>query len=88
MNLLVVSYDLDKPGQNYPAIITRLQQLGAKRVQWSQWMLRSSMTATGLRDDLLGYSDANDRLLVVDATNAPMAWHNLEVQIASAFNLT
>jgi len=88
VKLHVVSYDLDKPGQNYPAIITRLQQLGAKRVQFSQWMLHSTLTAEQLRDDLLRYLDANDRLLVIDATNAPMAWRNLQTQIATAFNLT
>jgi CRISPR-associated endonuclease Cas2 len=87
MKTHVVSYDLDKPGQNYPAIINRLEQLGAKRIQYSQWMLKNAATAAALRDDLRQYIDQNDRLLVVDVTNAPMAWHNLEVQIKTAFNL-
>jgi len=88
MNVHTVSYDLDAPGQLYPAIIGRLTALGAKRIQFSHWMLRSNMTAAELRDDLLRYIDSNDRLLVVDVTNAPMAWHNLETQIKTAFNLT
>lgn len=87
MNLHVVSYDLDQPGQAYPAIIGRLQQLNAQRLEYSQWMLRSAMTAAQLRDDLRRYIDANDRLLVIDVTNAPMAWHNLQIEIKPAFNL-
>jgi CRISPR-associated endonuclease Cas2 len=88
MHIHIVSYDLDKPGQVYPKIINRLTALGAKRVQFSQWMLKSSLSAEQLRDDLLKYIDANDRLLVIDVTSAPMAWHNLEVQIKTTFNLT
>jgi CRISPR-associated endonuclease Cas2 len=88
MRTHVVSYDLDKPGQNYPLIVKRLEQIGAKRIQFSQWMLKNTATATALRDDLAKYIDENDRLLVVDVTNAPMAWHNLEVEIKTTFNLT
>jgi hypothetical protein len=88
MRLHVVTYDLDKPGQNYPAIIGRLRQLGATHVQLSQWMLWSNMTAIEMRDDLMRYTDANDLLLVIDATNAPMAWTKLKVEIKSALNIT
>lgn len=88
MKLHLVSYDLHTPGQNYPAIVTRLQLLGAKRVLYSQWMLRSHMDSAQLRDDLRRYIDANDRLLVVEVTQAPMAWHNLQTQITTAFNLS
>jgi hypothetical protein len=88
MRVHVVSYDLHTPGQNYPAIVQRLQALGAKRVLFSQWMLKSSMTAEQLRDDLVRYIDVNDRILVVDVTNAPMAWRNLQTEIKTAFNLT
>ena len=88
MHTHIVSYDLNKPGQNYPAIVTRLEQLGAKRILYSQWMLKSTMTAEQLRDDLKRQIDVNDRLLVTDITNAPMAWFNLQVEIKTAFNLT
>jgi hypothetical protein len=88
MKLHVVSYDLDKPGQNYPAIIKRLEQLGAKRILFSQWMLKSPMTAEQLRDDLIRFIDATDMLLVIDATNSPMAWNRLKVEIKTTFNLS
>lgn len=88
MHLQVVSYDLNRPGQDYQSLFTRLQQLGAKRILYSQWMLTTSMTAVELRDDLQRFIDSSDMLLVIDATNAPMAWTSLKVEIKTTFNLT
>lgn len=65
----LVSYDLDKPGQNYERLIARLKQFRAIRVLYSQWVLRSTLTAIELRDDLKTYVDANDRLLITRLTN-------------------
>ncbi len=65
MKPYVISYDLDKPGQNYERLIARLKEHGAFRVQLSQWALGTTWTAAQLRDDLMGYIDSNDRLLVV-----------------------
>jgi hypothetical protein len=62
----LISYDLDKPGQDYSALIARLNEHGAVRVLLSQWALRTSWTAVQLRDDLTKYIDANDRLLVTE----------------------
>ena len=87
MRLHVVSYDLNRPGQDYQALINRLTQLGAKHILYSQWMLKSTMTAAQLRDDLQRLIDATDMLLVVDVTNAPMAWTKLKVEIKPTFNL-
>lgn len=88
MRLHVVSYDLDRPGQDYSGLTRRLEQLGAKRILFSQWMLKSEMTAVELRDDLNRSMDPNDMLLVIDATSAPMAWTRLKIQIKPAFNLS
>jgi len=64
MKPFLISYDLDKPGQNYDGLIARLKQHGAFRVLLSQWALASTWTAAQLRDDLKTYIDANDRILV------------------------
>jgi hypothetical protein len=61
---LLVSYDLDKPGQNYDGLTNRLKQLGAFRVLFSQWALFTTLTPVQLRDDLKAFVDANDRLLI------------------------
>lgn len=72
---LLVSYDLDKPGQNYERLITRLKEHGAFRVLLSQWALKTTWTPVQLRDDLKSYIDANDRLLITEV--ADWASYNL-----------
>lgn len=88
MNLHSVSYDLLTPGKDYATLYTRLQGLGARRVLFSQWMLKSTMTAVQLRDDLKRYIDSNDRLLVINTTDGSMAWTTLQADIKTVFSLT
>jgi len=74
----LVSYDLDKPGQDYPRIIERLKELGAVKILYSEWVLRGNFSAADLRDDLKQYVDANDMLLVVVLTGEA-AWTRLMI---------
>jgi CRISPR-associated endonuclease Cas2 len=79
MALFLVSYDLDKPGQDYPDLIKRLEQFGAKRILYSEWFLsHNTATPTQLRDDLLRFMDSNDRILVVELKNSA-AWQRLMI---------
>ena len=71
----LISYDLDKPGQNYERLIARMKQLGAFHVLLSQWALATTWTAIQLRDDLMQYIDSNDRLLVTGISD--WAFYNL-----------
>jgi hypothetical protein len=62
----LISYDLDKPGQNYTNLIAALEQAGGKRVLFSQWVVRLNNTScVAVRDWLWSLMDSNDRLLVV-----------------------
>ena len=45
----LISYDLDKPGQDDTKLINRLTQLGAFRVLKSQWALSATWTAVQIR---------------------------------------
>lgn len=87
MRVFSVSYDLNRPGQQYTTLTNRLTQLGARRVLFSQWMLRGNTTAEALRNDLQRLMDNSDGIIVIDVTNASMAWGNLQVEIKAAFNL-
>jgi CRISPR/Cas system-associated endoribonuclease Cas2 len=87
MRLFAVSYDLDKPGQDWHSLIQRIRQWGGMRVQYSQWMFQADSTAVTVRDDLALYMDANDRLLVIDTTTGQMAWKNLMADPKTAFAL-
>jgi hypothetical protein len=40
-----ISYDLDKPGQNYQQLIARLRHLGAVEHMRSDWLLVSTASA-------------------------------------------
>jgi CRISPR/Cas system-associated endoribonuclease Cas2 len=63
--LYLVTYDLNKPGQDYQSLFAALQRLGAKRVLYSTWVLRSTQySAKQIFDYLLTHIDAGDRLLV------------------------
>ncbi len=69
----LISYDLNRPGQNYEPLYRELERLGAQRVLLSAWVLRSNSTPKQLADHLLRYIDSNDRLIVVDASSGA-AW--------------
>ena len=78
MAVYLISYDLDKPGQDYPRLITELERLGAVKVLYSEWILRSTSSAKEIRDWLKSFIDSNDMLLVV-ALTGEAAWTSLMV---------
>ncbi len=80
MSAYLVSYDLDKPGQDYTDLIAAFRKAGAVKLLYSQWGLATSSTAVQIRDYLQQFIDANDRLLVVELSGQ-VAWYN--VMIAS-----
>ncbi|HVV77124.1 MAG TPA: hypothetical protein VHC43_13920 [Mycobacteriales bacterium] len=69
MATLLVSYDLNKPGQGYEDLIARLKSFGA---WWhyldSTWLIASPQPASEVRDALLPLIDDNDELLVINVT--------------------
>jgi len=74
MNNLIISYDLQQPGQNYPAVARAVKLLGDwAKLQQSVWYVTSSFDAFAARSILMKALDANDKLLVVDATNNAFA---------------
>jgi CRISPR/Cas system-associated endoribonuclease Cas2 len=83
MALHLVSYDLDKPEQNYAGLLARLRELGAQRILYSEWFLISPSSPQAIRDDLLRLIDANDRILVVELKNNA-GWQRLMIDNDSA----
>lgn len=70
MSNLIISYDLYKKGQDYPAIETGIKNLGvAVKVNQSVWYVSSPYSATDAANNLLKVMDVNDKLFVVDATH-------------------
>lgn len=79
MRTILVAYDLNRPGQLYPALYEALK---AVPLWWhyldSTWLLRTDESAVQVRDRLMQHVDANDELLVVDVTSPEAAWSGFD----------
>jgi hypothetical protein len=71
-----ISYDLDKPGQDYKELIARLKELQAVRILKSDWLLENTAGPEAVRTDLERFLDSNDRIMVSEVYNNA-AWRNL-----------
>lgn len=78
----VISYDLQRPGQNYEALYNKLRRFNAKRILQSQWVFNCiNANAQGLRDYFKKYLDSNDRILVNSLDGTDWAGWNLLSQV-------
>ena len=80
--LYSISYDLNKPGQDYSSLYDEIKELGS----WchpldSTWFVKTSLTAKQVRDRLLKVMDNSDGLIVAKAS-APAAWHGLDDKVS------
>lgn len=76
MATYIITYDLMKPGQNYPDLIKAVQNYKTYcHLQESVWLIVSEQSAVSVRDDLKKYIDANDKLFVAKVSS-PAAWFN------------
>jgi hypothetical protein len=82
-NNLFISYDLMNPGQRYPQVEAAIKQLGAwAKVHFSLYYVNSASTAEQAAKHVWASMDANDKLIVVDATNNVAYWFNLPADVA------
>ena len=78
--IYLVSYDLNKPGQDYQALIDAIQTYdGYCKALWSQWFIYSNESAKDIYEHLRAYIDDNDRLLVCEITENQKGWLSKEV---------
>jgi hypothetical protein len=82
MNTIMVDYDLISPGQKYEAISQYVKQHSWAKVLKSTWLIRTTKSASRVRDDVLGLIDANDKLLVTNVTGDAMAWYGLPKDVS------
>lgn len=83
MNNLFISYDLKNPGQNYDRVIAAIKGLGSwAKVQYSLWFVSSAYTAKQAADIVWRAQDANDTLIVIDATTSDAAWYGLSTEVS------
>jgi hypothetical protein len=62
----LISYDLQRPGQNYPGLFDASQSAGksSRHCLESVWLVKTAPASTQVRDILEPYVDANDKILV------------------------
>lgn len=67
MSTFLITYDLNKPGQNYDKLYEKIKSLGA---WWhhldSTWIVETSLTIGEVQDRLLSVLDDSDSLLVMN----------------------
>jgi len=73
--LYAITYDLNKPGQDYPGLYEAIKELGT---WWhyldSFWLLDSSKSAQQISDAILSKTDKSDYLLVIRVTSDYAGW--------------
>lgn len=79
--LVLITYDLKRPGQNYSELFTQIKKLG----NWahpleSTWLVQTDITPEVIRNRLVSCQDANDRLLVTRCTT-PAAWSGTDSEM-------
>lgn len=80
-NNILVTYDLNKSGQNYEALIEEIKTLGAwAKVQQSVWYLHTSYSSKEVLDILSKVTDYNDSLFVAKLDDA--SWRGLSAEVA------
>ncbi|PUB12604.1 hypothetical protein [Paenisporosarcina sp. OV554] len=88
MAVYSVTYDLKKQGQDYSGLITKLESLNSFKYQQSAWLIKSTLTGTGVSDLLKPFIDTNDWLLVIEVINNKAGWlpKNSWLEINKLFN--
>ena len=75
--IYIVSYDLSGPGQQYDALIKKIEESTAwARLGGSAYLVESEKTAVELRDKYCECLDSNDKIYVGKIT-APAAWFGM-----------
>lgn len=77
MKSYIISYDLNKPGQDYNSLYEAIKTYS----NWchphkSIWIIKSDDTASAIHKNLMKYIDINDTILVVNLSREA-AWNNL-----------
>jgi hypothetical protein len=93
MNTIQINYDLVAPGRNYDRLFDYIKSHGtyAKPLK-SMWFIRTTKTATQVRDEIQQQVDSNDQVVVVDVTDCMWAttfsdghtqWMHSQMQVSA-----
>lgn len=73
--ILLITYDLNKPGQNYDALYEEIKKAGT---WWhhldSTWIINTEHTPTDWQKRLQKHVDENDGLLIIEVCDNYQGW--------------
>lgn len=73
--VFIVSYDLNRPGQNYEGLLEEIRRSpGWLHPMQSTWLIYTNESAQQLSDRLLKYIDGSDRLILMPASKPVLGW--------------
>jgi hypothetical protein len=82
MKVLIISYDLYKPEQNYDKLLQKIRSYGSwAKLGGSAYLIATTQTPVNVRDNLATVLDANDALFV-GTCPVPSAWKGLPDEVA------
>lgn len=83
MNTYLVTYDLNRPGQNYDNVVTRIKTSNNwAKIATTTFIIVSPQSAVQVRDYLMEVMDANDEIFV-GLISAPAAWSGLNNEVSN-----
>lgn len=68
MAIVLVTYDLKKPGRNYQPVFDYLKRFSHCKGMESVWLLDTTISPASIRDALNGIVDGNDIVFVTKIT--------------------
>lgn len=84
MRTVLITYDLNAPGQNYGKVLEVIRSYPAWcRIATSAYEVQTYETVTKVRDKLVRVMDTNGTVFVVDVTGQPSAWYGLPADVGS-----
>ncbi|PHS06169.1 MAG: hypothetical protein COA78_14535 [Blastopirellula sp.] len=83
MSSFIVTYDLNKQGQNYDCITEKLEAYGTYwHIQGSVWIIVTAQSAKQIRDNLVACLDENDELFV-GKLSGEAAWQGYNEKVSN-----
>lgn len=74
MTKYIVTYDLNKVGQDYSALINAIGAYSCSHPMESTWFIKTDKTAAVLYNDLSRFIDTNDRLFISEISSNHFGW--------------
>jgi hypothetical protein len=79
---LIITYDLDNPGQNYEELLKLIKGYGSwAKLGGSSYLISTESTPVQVRDHLQAVLDRNDKLFV-GLSPPPSAWRGMSDDVS------